>query len=177
MKYLNFIIIFLMFLSSCVLSGKPEMQHELNSNENTMQNSGYYHTQLGDSITVDTVIGDFKVFYRISEVVDTNLVASSCDEDTSIREVYKIDKTILLNIQKVDTTSIVAYKTITISDFDSVIPKAKDQGYLIDSFYLKEVAQNSVIFGAKLCMFDKNLCTDIDVFIDKNGVVSYMLLK
>lgn len=173
MKYLNLLIISIIILSSCGFSGTPKKQQELEDDGNIAHNNKL----LGDSITVDTVIGDFKVFYRVSEIVDTNLVSFSCNEDVSVSEVYKVDKTILLNIQKIDTTSVIAYKTIGLSDFESVIPKVKEKGYVIDSFYLKEVAQNAVIFGANLCVFAKETCEEIDIYIDKNGTMKYMLLQ
>ncbi len=175
MKYLNYTIIYLMLLVLiCACKFSDSSQTRSLSNAETCE---VLSTQMGDSITVDTVIGDFKVFYRVSEHIDTALVPLTCNEDISMQEVPKIDRSVLINIQRSDSTSIVAYETINIFDFECVIGDVRDQDYQLQSFSLKEVGQNSIIFGAKLCMFGTDICKDVDIFIDKNGTLNYFLLN
>lgn len=179
MRHFSFIIlcfILFSFLAACTFSDISQ-KNIVVENTNAIYDKESAIRRLGDSITVDTVIGNFKVFYRVSDVVDTLIVSSSCEEKQSTKEIEKTDKVILLNIQRNDSTSIVAYKTLTIDDFECVISKVKELDYQIESFYLKEVAQNSIIFGAKLCKFDTENCRDIDIFIDKNGSLNFFLLE
>lgn len=162
----------LALICACKFSDSSQTKSEPN-----VEASQKLSIQLGDSITVDTIIGDYKVFYRVCEHIDTALVPSTCNEDVSMQEVLKIDRSVLLNIQRSDSTSVVAYKSINVDDFEGVISNVRKQDYLIQSFCLKEVGQNSIIFGAKLCMFGTDICKDVDIFIDKNGALNYFLLN
>lgn len=175
MRYLNYTIINLMLLALiCACKFSDSSQPKSLSNAET---SEALSMEMGDSITVDTVIGDLKVFYRVSEHIDTTLVPSTCNEDMSMQEVLKIDRSVLINIQRSDSTSVVAYKSVNLDDFESVISNVRQQNYILESFSLKEVGQNSIIFGAKLCMFGTDICKDVDIFIDKNGMLNYFLLN
>lgn len=164
-----------MVLSSCVFSGSPKTLSEVDSK--LEHNSDESFVLLGDSITVDTLIGDFKVFYRVRNIVNspnqaTNAISITTDNNENS---LKVDKRILLNIQEKDSTSIVAYKTISIDDFYDVLPDAKECNFLIETFCLKEVTLNSLVFDVKLCKFDDDLFHKVDLIIDKKGAFKYIL--
>lgn len=167
MKHFNIFILLMMVLSSCVFGDKPD-KAQLQFADN-MEGNNTKGAFIRDSIKVNTTIGDFHVFYRISEFESIrNKLADRYNNETE--EVYK---TILLNIQKTDTTSILAYKTIDIIDFNPILEKQDRGKYFIDSFYLKEVNRDSIVFNTKLCMFDENLCQNIDLMIKDNGIIIY----
>lgn len=175
MKYLNYSIIYLMlfvFLCACKFTDSAQTEYVRMD-----ESSGYTLAHCGDSITVDTIIGDFKIFYRVSEHADTVLTMSSCNEGASTQDMLKIDRSVLLNIQRTDTTSLVTYEYVNVDDFECVVSNARGQGYLLESFSLKEVGLYSIIFEAKLCMFGTDICKVVDIFIDKNGKLNYFLVN
>lgn len=169
MKLLN-ISILLLLLSSCIFSGKPDqqalLQDELASCIKDKQSKF-----IRDSIKVNMVIGDYKVFYKISEYEHPRDPSPTFDENKIT------DKTILLNIQKTDTTSVLAYATMDINDFTLVLDNEKAEDYFIDSFCLKEVNKDSVVFNARLCMFDKEISKSVDLTVKDNGVIIYSILQ
>ena len=98
MRHFSFIIlcfILLSFLAACTFSDTSQKNIAV-ENTNAIYDKESAIRRLGDSITVDTVIGNFKVFYRVSDVVDTLIVSSSCEEKQSTKEIEKTDKVILL---------------------------------------------------------------------------------
>lgn len=165
MKLLNISILVILF-SSCIFSGKPDQQALL---DKTTVNIGENRVEafMRDSIKVNMEIGDFKVFYRISEYEHPR-------DNSSILSKNKItNKKILLNIQKKDTTSVVSYKMMDINDFAQILNEDNTEELFIDNFCLKEVNKDSLVFNAKLCMFGNNLCRDIELKIKENGDMIY----
>ena len=153
-----------MFLSACVFSEKPSTEY---LSENSVAHEEKPIKQLGDSIRVDTVIGDFRLFYRVSEVLDSNIPQPEKDRI--------LDKEILLNVQKLDTTTVVSNKHLTVADFCSALEKDKEK-YYIDSFYLKEVKQDSLLFGVELRLLkqvDDKQIIDMELVVEGNGDLVY----
>ena len=165
MKLLNLSIL-LLLASSCVFSVKPDGQ-ALQMDELAGCVNAAHRKFIRDSVKVDVTIGDYQVFYRISEYEHPKNISREADENRIT------DKIILLNIQKTDTTSVVAYKTMDINDFTLVLKDEKAEDYFIDSFGLKEVTRDSVVFIAKLCMFDGDLVRNVDLTIKDNGMIIY----
>lgn len=155
MKYLNFCIILLTVLSACVFSEKPKTEYLAENNEGNSEELKI----LGDSITVDTVIGDFRLFYKVYEIKG------------EMQE--KKNKEILLNIQQLDTTNIVSYKKLTTDDFMKDFKIADVKGFQIDTFYLKEVQADFVVFCAELYRVEERDRIEVDLLIDKTGAMSY----
>lgn len=166
-------IISLIFLSSCVLSSS--LKEPIRTSEKEPVDD-YLSLSVRDSITVDTVVGDYKVFYRVSELIDEGVELDNRGK-ASVGDSHAKNKIVLLNIQHLDTTSVVAFKTIEVLDFECVVPNANDDGYSIESFCLKEVRQNFLVFGVKLCKFDKDFCKNVELFVDKSGRFNYIIGK
>lgn len=165
MKLLN-ISILILLLSSCVFSGKPDkIALQDKATVNTIEKTeGIF---IRDSIKVNMEIGDFKVFYKISEYEHPKNHPSVSDENKIT------NKTILINVQKIDTTSIVPYKIVDINDFAQILKEDNIEELFIDHFCLKEVNKDSLVFNAKLCMFEGNLCKSVDLMIKENGDIIY----
>lgn len=152
MKYLNLCIILSVVLSACVFSEKPKTEYLA---ENIENNSEELKIQ-GDSITVDTVIGDFRLFYKLYEIKGK-----------------KKNKEVLLNIQQLDTTNIISYKKLTADDFVKDFKTENVKEFQIDTFYLKEVQADFVVFCAELYKFEEQDRIEVDLLIDTTGAMSY----
>lgn len=163
---LFYIIILSFLLGSCIFSKKTD-QLVLQSDaiEECVQSSkvGF----IRDSMVVNMEIDDYQVFYRISEYKHHAKQSSQSPKEDVI------DKRILLNIQKTDTTSILAYKTLEISDFSPVFDEDDMNKYFIDSFCLKEVHKDSVVFNVKICMFEQQFCQEVDLKVKDDGAIVY----
>mgnify|MGYP001327134496 FL=1 len=48
--------------------------------------------------------------------------------------------------------------------------------YFIDSFCLKEVHRDSVVFNVKICMFEQEFCQDVDLKVKDDGSIVYSYL-
>lgn len=158
MRRLNTIIIIstlITLFSACVFSIKDE--DRVLFVENTER-----HTSLtkpfGDSITVSTIIDNFRLYYKISEVTD---------------ESQRPGKEILMNIQTLDMKNVVSNKNITISDFCSSLDILSNDDCFIDLFYLKEVKKDSVIFGAEICRFSEDARVFVELRIGEDGAICY----
>lgn len=171
MKYLNLFMLASLFLSACVFSDKPKVENLVIYDDNEVEDNGIKIQ--GDSITVNTVMGDFRLFYKVSEILTPKV--SSFGLLGSIED-CKIDKEIFLNIQKLDTTAIISYERLDIRSFESLITERYRGTYCINSFYLKEIRRDSIVFGVELCKFDQIECLDVDLVIQDTGEKKYILV-
>lgn len=161
-------------LSACVFSGKPKTEFLAESEDISLKKDT--EKFVGDSITVDTVIGDFRLFYKVSEKKNMDSASMNRLEEDK-RDIHRVDKEILLNIQKLDTTTVVSNKRLTKNDFCPILGNVREDDYCIDVFFLKEVNKGSIVFGIELIKLEEEKTIDMELTVSEKGEMNYILLN
>ncbi|MDR1592542.1 MAG: DUF4738 domain-containing protein [Prevotellaceae bacterium] len=126
-------------------------------------------------VTVDTVIGDYRIVYQHqndNQIVATYLITDGKGKDT----VYYANQEILLNIYK-ENTSVLSNRKIKRENFFSYIPQNEITKYCLTYFQPENVSSDNIVFSISFCIPDTDVCYWFELTVNTNGQIQIKELE
>ena len=124
-----------------------------------------------ETISHDTIIGDFYISYIVRDNDDIVYKQIIYDEGDTVKTVFA-DRSAFIDLRNKDGKIILSNKEINRYTFQSIIPRDIINQYQLWYFGIEKVDKEGVLFDLNVCIPDTDNCYSFDLHVSKEGKIT-----